>query len=108
MRSMTRDGTSPDRAADCAGHRVDRGLRTGICALILLLVTAGAALADRRVAFVVGNGAYRHVAPLPNPPLDARAMRDTLKRLGFEVVYGEDLDRKQMGQAIGQFAERAR
>lgn len=77
-------------------------------AAFLLLASLGQALADKRVAFVVGNGAYRHAAPLPNPPLDARAMRDMLKRLGFEVVYGEDLDRRQIGQAIARFADLAR
>lgn len=85
-----------------------RGLLRGIAALVLVLSTLGAAQADRRVAFVVGNGAYRHAESLPNPLLDARAMRDTLQRIGFEVIYGEDLDRKQMGQTIAHFADRAR
>lgn len=85
-----------------------RSLLSGFGAALLLLASLNHALADKRVAIVVGNGAYRHAAALPNPPLDARAMRDMLKRLGFEVVYGEDLDRKQMGQAIARFADIAR
>ena len=36
-----------------------------------ILVSADAAKADRRVAFVVGNGTYKNVTPLPNPPIDA-------------------------------------
>lgn len=79
-----------------------------IAAALLLLASLVAAQADRRVAFVVGNGAYRHAESLPNPMLDARAMRDALQQLGFEVVYGEDLDRKQMGQTIARFADLAR
>ena len=37
-----------------------------------LLVSGNTALADKRVAFVVGNGAYKNVAPLPNPAIDAK------------------------------------
>jgi uncharacterized caspase-like protein len=33
-------------------------------------------------------------------------MRDALKKLGFDVVYGENLDLKGFGRAIGQFAGR--
>ena len=39
--------------------------------LLCMVLTAEAARADRRVAFVVGNGAYKSVAQLPNPPVDA-------------------------------------
>ena len=42
-----------------------------------LLVSATVAKADKRVAFVVGNGAYKNVAALPNPPIDAKAIRAT-------------------------------
>jgi hypothetical protein len=42
---------------------------TVILSLICMLVSANAAMADRRVAFVVGNGAYKNVAQLPNPPI---------------------------------------
>jgi len=44
-----------------------------ILALALASLAIDAAHADRRVAFVVGNGAYRNVAQLPNPPVDASA-----------------------------------
>jgi uncharacterized caspase-like protein len=33
-------------------------------------------------------------------------VRDALKKLGFEVIYGEDLDLKGLGRAIGRFAGR--
>ncbi len=39
--------------------------------LICMLFAADAAKADKRVAFVVGNGAYKNVASLPNPAVDA-------------------------------------
>ena len=37
----------------------------------------------RRVALVIGNGAYAHVRPLPNPTNDARAMAKSLRDIGF-------------------------
>ena len=37
--------------------------------------TGTAAFADKRVAFVVGNAAYKNVPPLPNPAIDARPWR---------------------------------
>ena len=59
---------------------------TVILSLICMVFTANAARADRRVAFVVGNGAYKNVAQLPNPPVDAKAMAGVLRNVGFEVV----------------------
>ena len=75
-------------------------------ALVLLLSTlaAPAARADKRVALVVGNGAYLHADALANPLTDARRVRDALSRLGFEVVFGENLDKRSLERAIAQFA----
>jgi PQQ-dependent dehydrogenase (methanol/ethanol family) len=61
---------------------------------------------DKRVALVVGNAAYRHADKLANPVSDARGMRDALTGLGFDVIYGEDLDQRGLRRAIGQFADR--
>ena len=36
----------------------------------------------RRIALVIGNGAYTNAPPLKNPPNDARDMAATLKNLG--------------------------
>ncbi len=49
---------------------------TLILSLICMLFTAHTAKADKRVAFVVGNGAYKNVAQLPNPPIDAKSMAE--------------------------------
>ena len=74
--------------------------------LTLLCALAPAHAAEKRVALVVGNGAYRHADRLDNPVNDARSVRDALKSpaLGFEVVYGEDLDHDGLRRVIGQFA----
>jgi len=59
---------------------------------------------DRRVALVVGNGAYQNVPPLINPLSDAKAVSAALKRLGFEVVEGYDLKIDGMRSLVGEFA----
>jgi hypothetical protein len=69
-----------------------------------MLMSIASAQAERRVAFVVGNGAYKNVAPLPNPPIDAKAMALLLRGVGFEVVEGEDLDREGMTGKLREFA----
>jgi hypothetical protein len=80
---------------------------TVIFSLICMLFAAGAARADRRVAFVVGNGAYRNVAQLPNPPVDAKAMAAVLRNVGFEVVEGTNLTRDTMTEKLLDFGKKA-
>jgi formylglycine-generating enzyme required for sulfatase activity len=63
------------------------------------------AAANRRIALVIGNGAYGD-APLANPANDARAIGDTLGQLGFEVMRYQNADRQQMQQALLEFERR--
>ncbi len=60
--------------------------------------------ADKRVALVVGNANYTFANKLDNPTVDARAVRDALKKLDFTVVYGEDLDKSALEKRLGEFA----
>src|SRR6202158_2061119 len=71
------------------------------------LVSADAALADKRVAFVVGNGTYKNVAPLPNPAVDAKSMAKVLRNVGFDVVEGTNLTRDKMTEKLLDFGKRA-
>ena len=80
---------------------------TVLLSLICMIFTANAAKADRRVAFVVGNGAYRNVAQLPNPPVDAKAMAAVLRNVGFEVVEGTNLTRDKMTEKLLDFGKKA-
>jgi uncharacterized caspase-like protein len=81
---------------------------TLIASLLCILLSAGSALADKRVAFVVGNGAYKNVAQLPNPPVDAKAMAAVLRNVGFEVVEGSNLTRDKMTEKkLLDFGKRA-
>jgi hypothetical protein len=72
-----------------------------------LLVSANTALADKRVAFVVGNGAYKNVAALPNPAVDAKSMAKVLRNVGFDVVEGTNLTRDKMTERLLEFGKKA-
>jgi hypothetical protein len=80
---------------------------TLIASLIFMAFTASAANAEKRVAFVVGNGAYKNVAQLPNPPVDAKAMAGVLRNVGFEVVEGTNLTRDKMTEKLLDFGKKA-
>jgi uncharacterized caspase-like protein len=75
--------------------------------LCMIFTTVNAARADRRVAFVVGNGAYKNVAQLPNPPIDAKAMASVLRNVGFDVVEGTNLTRDKMTEKLLDFGKKA-
>src|SRR3954462_11131870 len=70
----------------------------------MTLASASAAQADRRVALVVGNAAYASTASLRNPRNDASDMAETLKKLGFDVELGLDLDQQSFAVAIEKSA----
>jgi len=73
--------------------------------------TAWAAPAEKRVALVIGNGAYRYAPTLRNAPGDARLMAETLNGLGFRLIGDGaliDLERPAMEQAIRSFGRALR
>jgi hypothetical protein len=72
-----------------------------------LLVSVTVAKADKRVAFVVGNGAYKNVAALPNPAIDAKSMATVLRNVGFDVVEGTNLTRDKMTERLLEFGKKA-
>lgn len=72
------------------------------------LIQAPAADRSKRVALVIGNGAYANAPPLKNPPNDASLVATTLRRLGFEVSVGTDRSQREMKQLIRQFGQRLR
>jgi hypothetical protein len=80
---------------------------TLIFSLICMMFAASAANAEKRVAFVVGNGTYKNVAALPNPPIDAKAMAAALRNVGFDVVEGSNLTRDKMTEKLLDFGKKA-
>ena len=77
----------------------------GLFALAALLAGIAPAAADKRVALVIGNSAYENVPRLTNPSNDASDVAAKLKALGFEVVEGIDLGKRDMEKRIRAFAE---
>jgi len=75
--------------------------------VVALLASGNAALADKRVAFVVGNGAYKNVPQLPNPVVDAKSMSKVLRSVGFDVVEGVNLTRDKMTEKLLDFGKKA-
>lgn len=71
--------------------------------LAFLLLVIAPAHAEKRVALVIGNGAYQNAPQLPNPPNDARDVADALKRIGFDVILGLDFGKANMDGAEIQF-----
>jgi uncharacterized caspase-like protein len=83
-------------------------LQTLLAVLVCLSLPSAPAIAEKRVALVIGNGAYRNATPLPNPPNDARDVGAALTRTGFETIIGIDLDRAGMDRASVSFTRAAR
>ncbi|MEZ5785100.1 MAG: caspase family protein [Xanthobacteraceae bacterium] len=63
---------------------------TIIIAASVGLLPASPALAEKRVALVIGNAAYKHTAPLSNTLNDANAISSLLTKAGFDVVESRD------------------
>src|SRR5271163_2757423 len=58
----------------------------GVIALAAAVLCGASAEAERRVAFVIGNSAYKNATSLPNTINDANAVAALFKSVGFEVV----------------------
>ena len=74
-----------------------------VCMSFLIPATGALAYGERKVALVVGNGAYQHASPLANPANDAQAMANKLEALGFETYAGFDLDKYEMEKLLRDF-----
>jgi len=72
--------------------------------LVLLFLLAAPALAEKRVALVIGNAAYKHAPALANPKNDAEGVAAALQRLKFEVLAGTDLDKPAMEKLLQAFS----
>ncbi len=58
---------------------------------------------ERRIALVIGNGAYVKTKSLANPANDAADMAQALKDLGFDVSWGVNQNKRQMEFLIREF-----
>lgn len=71
-------------------------------------ITSLPALSGRRVALVIGNGAYQHVPALPNPPNDSADVAASLERLGFLVTKLPNARFDDMRRKLIEFGRQAR
>ena len=78
-------------------------------ALVAIVCNGGDALAAKRVALVIGNSAYRNVAPLTNPANDAAAIAAMFRQAQFDVValHG-NLGNVEMRRSLREFSDQAR
>ena len=89
------------RSARCAGV-------AAFVLLVLALILPGQpALAELRVALVIGNADYVSVPELENPINDARDITAALESLNFRVFVGEDLTREGMRDLFQRFVSAA-
>lgn len=79
---------------------------TTLAAGLLAVFFVSPAVAEKRVALIIGNSAYQNVSPLQNPKDDALLVAETLKRLGFALAGGQahvELDKAGFDSAIQRF-----
>ncbi|MCO5146058.1 MAG: caspase domain-containing protein [Aquamicrobium sp.] len=79
-------------------------------AIFVALLFALPAQAQKKlsgVALVIGQSAYEHIAPLPNPANDAREMMKLLTDLGFDARSVTDRDAGRLRRDLERFAEDA-
>src|SRR5262245_23942360 len=74
----------------------------------VVVCSSVSAFAEKRVALVVGNGAYRHVPALPNPGNDANDIAASLERLGFSVRRVTNGSYDDMRRALLDFSQQTR
>ncbi len=86
-------------------------VRSAVClafALFISLATQGAALAERRIALVIGNGKYENAGVLANPVNDANAIGALLKKAGFDLVdLRLNLGVVEFKRSVREFVDRA-
>lgn len=80
-----------------------------ITLLLSIWLICGSAHAERRVALVMGNSAYKSVPKLSNPANDAALVGSMFKKAGYEWIdIRTDLNASEMRKALRDFGGRAR
>lgn len=78
-----------------------------LAAVAIFLLAALPAVAEDRLALIIGNGGYA-VGRLDNPPNDAALMAKTLAEAGFEVSHYENLGYRDFQRAVVGFGRSLR
>jgi hypothetical protein len=91
----------------CRVSIVRGGVRWLAAIAISLGLGLGTADAGKRVALVIGNSAYAHLAPLNNPHRDAEAVSALLEALGWDVIKGINLTFVELHDAVTELENKA-
>lgn len=83
------------------------GFRLLAVVAVLVALAGSADALERRVALVIGNGAYGDLGTLPNPPNDAADIAKALESLDFEVIPVIDGDVDRLRAALRKFGRQA-
>jgi uncharacterized caspase-like protein len=94
------------RLGSKAGSRLIHSLLLLACVVFFLNYGQSAALAQTRVALVIGNGNYQFAPGLKNTVNDAKIVGQALKSAGFEVATATDVNRAQLDKALREFLSR--
>ena len=73
--------------------------------LLITVLLPNVALAEERIALIIGNAAYRDVDRLDNPVQDAKLVADALRSTGFKVTTVLDADLKGFEDGLNAFIE---
>jgi uncharacterized caspase-like protein len=84
-------------------------IRFSIALIFASLVACAPAQADKRVALVIGNSAYKNAPRLANPVNDAGLVGGMFRNAGFDTVEIKlDLNASEMRRSLRDFAARTR
>jgi uncharacterized caspase-like protein len=72
---------------------------------LLLVISGFSALADKRVALVIGNSSYQNAGKLPNPARDADAVAEMFRKAGYEVSVTKDVGIVDFKRTIRRFED---
>ena len=62
--------------------------------------------AGTKVALVIGNSNYE-IKPLPNAANDAKDIKESLEKIGYDVIFAPNLTKKGFENALYQFKKKA-
>jgi uncharacterized caspase-like protein len=83
--------------------------RSLVLAAAILATTTVSAFAEKRIALIIGNSAYKNVARLQNPANDAAAVAGMFKSAGFETVESRlNLTVSELRKALREFGNKSR
>ncbi len=85
---------------------IDRLLMIALALAVALLAATQPAMADKRVALVIGNSTYQHAKGAEGAAGDARVVGAALQNAGFSLAGGAvliDLDKASLDRAVQDF-----